>query len=525
MLSILLYTLAAIFAGAYYFAVRKYNYWKKRNVPHLKPTPLLGNYGEFIRLKKHLSTVMDEMCKQFPNEPYFGAYYGTDPTLIVKDPETLKLITTKDFYYFSGRENSEYVHKELWVKTHNLFNSGGDEWRVVRQNLTPVFTSAKMKNMFYLIAKCSYEFENLIDEDTKVSNSLEIRAFFSRFTMACIASCAFGIDSDTMGKDYKDNPFTKVSDEFFGGSSSFAFKNNIRSLWPGIFYGLGYQAAPESVDKFFEKFIVSIFENRNHKPTSRNDLIDFILTFYKNNHIVGDSITNLKTGDDKKVQIPVTDKLLLAQCLVFFLAGFETSATTASYTLFELAKHPEAQKKVQEEIDAYLKKYDNKLVYEIVNELPYTYACVEEAMRLYPVLVGLTREVVEDYTLPSGVHLAQGTRVHIPVYHLHRQAKFFPEPEVYRPERFLGEERRNIIPYSYMPFGEGSRICIGMRFAKMQVLAGLVTILKKNTVKLDASTPLKPTFNPLLLIPTPNDPLKVEVHPREGWEGRRFNQA
>lgn len=459
MFSIILYIVAAVIAVVYYLLKSNYSYWKKQNVPHVDPTPLLGNYGDFILQKKHLVHNTADICNKFPNEPYIGTFYGTGPALIVRDLELIKLITTKDFYYFNGREICDYVHKEELNK--NLFNNFGDEWKVVRQNLTPVFTSAKMKNMFPLIAKCSYEFEKLLDEEAKTKGEIQGREQVSRFTMACIVSCAFGIDSDTMGDKYKDNPFTKAGDSLFVPNKIAAAKNTFKLLWPSIFYGLGLEAFPPGMHKQFKDFMISIFEARQYKSTSRHDFVDFILNFKQKSHITGDSISNLKTGGDKKVHLPVTDDLLTSQCVVFFAAGFETSATTANYTLFELAKHPEIQRKVQEEIDAYLYKNGNQLTYDVVTELPYTYACVEETLRLYPVIGVITRDVVEDYTLPTGVHLKKGTRIHFPVHYNHRDPKHFPEPEVFRPERFLGEERQKIKPYSYMPFGEGSRICIG----------------------------------------------------------------
>nr|CBB07053.1 CYP6AE30 protein [Cnaphalocrocis medinalis] len=521
MLAIILSTFAAIFAVLYYLLQRRYNYWKKRNVPYIKPTPLLGNYGDFILQKKDISSVMEDLCKKMPNEPYIGVFYGTGPTLIVRDLELLKLITTKDFYYFHGREVSDHVHKE--ELTNNLFNSAGDEWKVMRQNLTPVFTSAKMKSMFPLIRNCSYEFEKLLDSESKM-DGFEARIQVGRFTMACILSCGFGVDSGTMNGEYdKNNPFVNMGDAFFSVSplSSLAF--TLRSLWPTIFYALGLEIAPARMSQIMKNFMNSIFEARNYKSTSRNDFIDFILKFKQSTYLVGDSISNSKTGDNKKEQVLVTDTLLTAQCIVFFLAGYETSATTSNFTLYELAKHPEVQRKVQEEIDAYLQKTGNQLNYDVVTELPYTYACIEETMRLFPVLGMITREVMDAYTMPNGVLLEKGTRIYIPIREIQRDPKHFPEPEVFRPERFLGEERQKIAPYSYMPFGEGSRICLGMRFAKMQMLAGLVTLLKKFNVEL-ADKNQTIVFDPLSGVTSPKIPLKFKVTPREGWESRVFTK-
>ncbi|XP_028162497.1 cytochrome P450 6B5-like [Ostrinia furnacalis] len=517
----IVFVILAVLVALFYISTRKFNYWKKRNVPYLKPKLILGNYGDHFLLRKSLSKVGQDICKQFPKEPYIGVFYGTEPALIVQDPEFIKLITTKDFYYFNGREVSDFVHKEAF--TQNIFNTYGDDWKVVRQNLTPVFSSAKMKMMFPLIQTCSHAFEKLLDEETSMSDVIEIRTLMARFTMACINSCAFGVDSQTMKGDYKTNPFTQAGNKILDLTSKRVFyRNLVRSIWPTIFYGSRRTFMPPDMEVFFRQFMVSVFEARNYKPTNRNDFVDFILNFKQKNYIEGDSITNMKTGADKKVSMPVTEDFLVANCVAFFIAGYETSATTMSYTMYELAKSPENLKRVQKEIDEYLVKTGNKLEYDCLTELPFTEACVSEAMRLYPVLGIITREVVEDYTLPTGVHLDKGVRIHLPVYHLHHNPEYFPEPEVYRPQRFLGEEKRKIESNTYMPFGDGPRICIGMRFAKMQVFAGLVTVLKKYNLELTPETPRKLEFLATSLITQPTEPLRIKFTVREGWENRTF---
>nr|QPF77607.1 cytochrome P450 monooxygenase CYP6AE134v2 [Ostrinia furnacalis] len=517
----LVFGILAVLVALVYYSTKKFNYWKKRNVPYIEPTPIFGNYGDLFLLKKNMAEVGQAICKQFPKEPYVGAFYGTEPTLIVQDPEFIKLITTKDFYYFHGREISNYVHKEPGA--NNVFTSYGDDWKVVRQNLTPVFSSAKMRSMFPLIETCSHTFEKLLDEDISMSDIIEVRVFMARYTMACINSCAFGVDAHTMEGDYKTNPFVQAGDRVLDTSNKNFFKSLLRSVWPKIFYLCRQTIMPPESKEFFHKFMVSVFEARNYKPTNRNDFVDFILNFKQKNYIEGDSIANIKSSEDnKKVSMPVTDEFLVANCLIFFLAGYETSATTLSYTMYELAKSPENLKRVQKEIDEYLARNENKLEYNCVTELPFTEACVDEALRLYPVLGLITREVIEDYTLPTGVHLDKGVRIHLPVYHLHHNPEFFPEPEVYRPDRFLGEEKRKIVPHTYMPFGDGPRLCIGMRFAKMQVFAGLVTVLKKYNLELTPETPRKLEFMPTSIITQPTMPLKIKFSIREGWENRAF---
>ncbi|KAG6464270.1 hypothetical protein O3G_MSEX014402 [Manduca sexta] len=244
---------ATIVALLYYLSVKNFSYWKNKNVPHLKPLPLLGNYSEYILMKKYIGHVSQDMCRQFPKEPYFGAFYGTEPTLVIQDPEIIKLVFTKDFYYFHSRENSKYTTKE--VTTQNLFFNHGDTWKVVRQNLTPLFSSAKMKNMFYLIEKCGHSLEKLADEERAISEVVEVKSLMNRYTIDCIGSCVFGIDTKTMEKSSEVNPFVEMGDIIFQTSRFMGYMLVFRAIWPKIFYGLGLKYFPKDIDNFFKSLI------------------------------------------------------------------------------------------------------------------------------------------------------------------------------------------------------------------------------------------------------------------------------
>lgn len=456
-LSLVLFSIASFISFVYYISKIKFNYWKKKHVVYPKPVPFFGNYANYITLKEYLGQVTQKICQQFPDKPYIGTFYGTEPTLVVQDPDLIKLVMTKDFYYFSSREISSYTNNE--VMTQNLFFTYGDRWKVIRQNLTPLFSSAKMRNMFYLIENCARVFEGILDVEAGCK-TVEVRSLMTRFTMDCIGLCAFGVNTNTMVK-LDDNPFSTMGKLIFESTNYRGAKAVARALWPAIFYSLGFKLFPTNIEKFFTKLLTGVFESRQYKPSPKNDFIDLVLNLKQNNYIVGDSLRNMISGENKRAQLEIDNDLLVAQCIVFFAAGFETSATTLSFTLYELAKNEEAQRKAQAEVDAFLHKHGNKVEYSCVTELPYLEACIDEALRLYPVLGVLTREVVEKYTLPSGLEVDKGVRIHIPVYHLQHSPDHFPEPERFRPERFLRENKKNVKPYTYMPFGEGPRICIG----------------------------------------------------------------
>ncbi|XP_028026755.1 cytochrome P450 6B5-like isoform X1 [Bombyx mandarina] len=503
----------------YYWSTRKFEYWKRKNVPYAKPVPFFGNYMRYITLQSYIGDVMQKLCQQFPDRPYFGSFYGTEPALVLQNPEIIKQVFTKDFYYFNSRDNSDYNHNE--VVTRNLFFANGDKWKVVRQNLTPLFSSSKMKNMFYLVEKCNHSLEDMLDKETKDLQIIEIRSAMIRYTLDSICSSAFGIETNTLSEGGEYSPFANMGSIIFSPSITRGLKWISRSMWPGIFYKLGLQCFPAEIDDFFERLLTEVLENRGYKPTNRNDFVDLILSLKQNDYLTGDGLVP-KNVDAKKVTVKVDDALLIAQCVVFFGAGFETSATTLSAALYELAKNPEAQRRAQEEVDELLLKHNNKLNYDCLAELPYLEACMNEAMRLYPVFPNITRETVADYTFPDGLRIDKGMRVHVPVYAIHRNPDNFPDPEEFRPERHLGDAKNDIKQFTFFPFGEGPRICIGMRFGKMQTIAGLITCLKKFNFELADGMPRTLAFRSTTLLTQPSTGLFLKATPRDGWEQRIF---
>ncbi|XP_045770599.1 cytochrome P450 6B4-like [Maniola jurtina] len=496
---------------AYYLLLKNRNYWKSKNIPFVKPLPLFGNYKDCILLKTHINDILDDMCQQFPDEPCFGSFYGTSPALIIQDPNLLKHVLSKDFFYCSGRETSNHNHKETITK--NMFMAHGDEWKVLRMNLSPLFSSVKLKSMFHLIKNSSDTLENLLAEEIKTSPNVEIRKLLSRYTIECITGCAFGLRADTMKKDSQKNPFIAMGDQIFDLSDYRATRNICRSMWPGLFYSLGFKLLDDNVDTFFNKLISGVFKNREETKTSKNDFVDLILAWKRHNCITGDSLSH--TGDKKVVRIKVNEELLIAQCEILFGAGYETTAVTTSYLLYELAKNKIVQDKVIAEVDEYFTKHE-RIEYECINMLKYTESCLEECLRLHPIFGFLTREVMHDYSLPTGLCVNKGNCIHIPVLHIHHNPDNFPEPELFRPERFFGELKKNIKPYTYMPFGEGPRICLGMRFAKLPIYAAVLKVFKNYRVELAENMQHKISYNPKsLFVSQPIGGIYVKFIPRK----------
>lgn len=194
----------------------------------------------------------------------------------------------------------------------------------------------------------------------------------------------------------------------------------------------------------------------------------------------------------------LTENEIIAQMAIFFFAGSESTASTISNVIFELAHHQEPQKKVQQEIDECFARHcseDLVELYEAISKLPYFSAVVKESLRKNPVVIRTERCLNADNYKLDGVEIDKGTIIEIPLQAIHLNENYWPEPEVFRPERFLPENKDNIVPYSYLPFGDGPRNCVGMRFALLEVHVALAHIIHHYSFGLAKDTPKQFTYN------------------------------
>ena len=193
----------------------------------------------------------------------------------------------------------------------------------------------------------------------------------------------------------------------------------------------------------------------------------------------------------------LTDNEIAAQAWVFLLAGFETTGTTLGYFSYMLATHPDIQQRLQSELINAMDP-NHEIDYDKLHALPYLDACIRESLRLFPPVIRLERDCNADCKLgDSGIHVRKGQLVEVLVYAMHHNEDYFPNPEKYDPDRFLPENRHLILPYTYMPFGNGPRSCIGIRFALMEIKLAMAHILTKYKFTKIDKTEETITFRPM----------------------------
>ena len=176
------------------------------------------------------------------------------------------------------------------------------------------------------------------------------------------------------------------------------------------------------------------------------------------------------TNDESKhknVMNYLSDDEIVSTAWVFLAAAYDTTATTLACLAYELALNPDKQQSLYEEVSGAFESDDN-IDCEFLSKLPYLHSVLSESLRLHPPLLNLKRYASKDYKLgDTGIVIEKGHAVEIPIYAMQRSEQFFTAALKFMPERFSASNKDKIVPYSYLPFAEGPRNCIGMRFALM----------------------------------------------------------
>ncbi|XP_011647775.1 cytochrome P450 9e2-like [Pogonomyrmex barbatus] len=450
-LSTWLLTILTASIGLYYYILYKLSYFKRLKVPHERPTPLIGNMGPFIFRRMSIPENIQRLYNLFSDAKYFGFYDFMTPTYVIRDPDLINTIAIKQFDNFC--DHRSFANEILDpMASRNLFDLKGDHWREMRKLLSPSFTVSKMKTMFGLMSQCA---ENLIDfmitQSGKNGKSYDMKEILSRYANDVIATCAFGISVDSF--KHPNNEFFLLGQKSkFDGWLTFVFfmQRNI----PALAKLLKLRMFGPYVENFFKNIVSNTVKIRDEQGIVRPDMIQLMM-----------ETRNKDTG-------PAYDiNEMTAQAFVFFLAGFDATSTAMCFMAHEIGVNPDVQNKLREEIDNVLKQTNGKPTYEAINHMKYLDAVVNETLRMYPIGSFIDRRCVKEYELPPAtpdgkpITLKPGDNIWLSHYPLHRDPKYYSQPDKFNPERFVSGKVDNSI---YMPFGIGPRMCIGNRFALME---------------------------------------------------------
>jgi cytochrome P450 len=202
-----------------------------------------------------------------------------------------------------------------------------------------------------------------------------------------------------------------------------------------------------------------------------------------------DLLSILLMAVDEESGARMSDRQLRDEMMTLFLAGHETTANALTWTWYLLSKHAEVEARLLEELQRVLAGRPPTVA--DLPHLPYTEMVVREALRLYPPAPGFTREPIEDVRI-GGYDVPKGSLVAVITYALHRDPRFFDDPEKFDPERFAPGWEERIPRYAYLPFGGGPRVCIGNAFAMTEARLILATVAQRYELSLEPNQEVVP---------------------------------
>ncbi|XP_067213631.1 cytochrome P450 4C1-like isoform X2 [Linepithema humile] len=417
--------------------------------------------------------------------------------------------------------NMKYITKSgLYDILHPWFGTGlltsqGAKWQTRRKILTPAFHFNILQQFVdILIEESGRMVQSLKDVEGVVVKDLV--PFMSEHTLNAICETAMGTCLQGLGESQ--HRYRKAIYEI--GELLVH-----RTVTPWIYLSATFELSPTAyrqrkVLKILHGFTEKIIAERKlyHEHTNNRYLKNF------ENYNIG-KIDDTEVYGTRKKRLAMLDLLIAAskennitdldireEVDTFMFEGHDTTAMAACFTLLLLAEHKDVQERIRTEIDTAIQEHGKKYTMTLLQNLPYLDRCLKESLRLYPSVHLISRVAPEDIKLDSYI-IPAGTFIHINIYDVHRDPNFWPNPDVFDPDRFLPEKIRNRHFYSYVPFSAGPRNCIGQRFAMLEMKAIIAPLV--HNFYLESVDKLKDVRLKSDLVLRPAHPLRVKFIPIE----------
>ncbi|AFZ24837.1 cytochrome P450 [Cylindrospermum stagnale PCC 7417] len=386
--------------------------------------------------------------------------WGVAPHVFVSNPQAIQQILTSESKQFSPYSELFINFMKPFLGEHSIMRVEGDRHRRQRQLLMPPFHGERMRAYGAQISSITERVMSRLDQ----SKPFKARNVMLNISLEVISQVVFGLQSGERSERLK-----QLLNAWLDAMSSPAFP--IFLLLPFLQKDLGARSPWGYIQNrnkaLSELLYAEIRERRQKYDPSDNDIMTLLLSA------------------KDEAGVGMTDEELYDELLTLLLVGHETTATAITWALCWVHHQPEIRNKLFEELDTLGDSSDPMAI----SRLPYLTAVCFESLRIYPVLPLNLPHVVREPVELMGYQLEPGTKVVANIYLTHHRQDIYPEPERFKPERFL---ERQFSAYEYLPFGSGSRRCVGAALAQLEMKLVLATILSHYQLALSDSRPVRP---------------------------------
>jgi cytochrome P450 len=338
-----------------------------------------------------------------------------------------------------------FQKRALGMIGNSLFVSQGDFWLRQRRMMQPVFHKDLVAAHGQMAVAAARRWLDAQQDGARIDTYTEMMAL----TLDVVAGTLFGANLRDQARA------VGLAMEALMLRAKFLFENPIAlPLWVPTPGNLRFKAAMRTL----HSVVADVVERRRRQGGPGDDLLGLLVE------------AQAEDGEH------MTDVQLRDECLTLMLAGHETTAIALAFALLLLARNPDAEAALRRELATVLGGRPPTV--EDLPAVPYCEQVVKETMRLYPPAWGMSRVAIEDDRM-DGFDVPAGTVISWAQWALHRDARYFPEPEHFRPERWADGLERRLPRFAYCPFGGGPRLCIGAGFAMMVTRLVLATLLQR----------------------------------------------
>lgn len=444
---------------------------------HIPPGPKSVIPGvNLFSLRRDRIGFLSRIAEKYGDIAYFKL--GPQPVFLINNPEYIRdVLVTHNKSFMKG----EGLQRAKRLLGEGLLTSEGEFHLRQRRLAQPAFHRQRIA----AYAETMTGYSSRMCDTWSANQQIDIAREMMRLTLAIAGKTLFDADVETEADEIGD-ALSQAMEQF--NNLTLPFSQLLEKLpLPAM---KRFKRARERLDETIFRMI----RTRRESGKDHGDLLSMLM----------------QARDTEGDGTGMTDEQLRDEAMTIFLAGHETTANALTWTWYLLSQNPEIEARFHSELDESLGR--RLPTAEDYPRLPYTEMIFAESMRLYPPAWIIGRRALNDYQI-NGYHIPAGAIILMSQYIMHRNPKYFPEPDRFDPERWTPQARESRPKFSYFPFGGGPRLCIGEGFAWMEGVLVLATVAQRWKLRLadGASVEMQPLVT---LRPKYGMPMTVETRNR-----------